>query len=194
MVRPSTGSWRNASPLIISLLALVLAGPGATDARAEQSGARSSLLAHEAPTARSGLEKAHAQAERWQPDSALRKISISAATTSGAAMEDEGWTYIFYSKRLRRSYEISVFGTMTMGSEGTDAQAVAELEDLPDEFTDSSKAIELARTGGLQPRSQIRMMLTKPAEEPATWEVSSGNPGTLYLVDAEAGKFLRVKE
>lgn len=194
MVRPSTGSFREVWPLIIPLLALVLAGPGATDAGAQQSGARSNLLANQSPTARSGLERAHTQAERWQPDSALRKISISAATTSGTATEDEGWTYIFYSKRLRRSYEISVLGTMTMGSEGADAAAVAELKDLPDEFTDSSRAVTVAREAGFQPRSQIRMMLSKRAEEPATWEVSSGNPGTLYLVDAEAGKFLRVKE
>jgi len=178
--------------LVVSLLAFGLSVHYAPAVQAQQSGARTSLLAREPATARSGLEKARALVARWQPDTELRKIFNSAATAEGTATEDDGWTYVFYSKRLRRSYEVSIFGLMTMGSEGTDADDIAKLGTLPKEFADSNKAVELARNSGFQGRSAIRMALLKRADEPATWEVSSGNP--TYLVDAEAGKFLRVKE
>lgn len=178
--------------LVISLLALGLSGLHAPAVQAQQSGARTSLLAQAPATARSGLDKAHALATSWQPDAELRKIFISAATAEGAATEDNGWTYVFYSKRLRRSYEVSILGPMTMGSEGNDAQAISPLENLPKDYADSNKALAVAREAGFQPGSEIRMTLSKRADGPATWESSSGN--TTYLVDAQSGKFLRVKE
>jgi len=191
-VRHRFGGTLKDALLVVSLLAFGLSILYAPAVQAQQSGARTSLLAREPATARSGLEKAGALATRWQPDAGLRKIFISTATAEGTATEDDGWSYVFYSKRLRRSYEVSILGSMTMGSEGTDAGAIASLENLPKDFTESNKALTLAREGGYQLRTEIRMTLSKRAGEPATWEISSGNPA--YLVDAESGKFLRVKE
>ncbi|MGH9805182.1 MAG: hypothetical protein ACRD4D_08410 [Candidatus Acidiferrales bacterium] len=191
-MKPSPRRALKVSRVVFSLIAVALACLSAHVAAAQQGGARSSLLAHEPPTARSGLEKARALATRWQPDAELRKISIPKATAEGLATEEEGWTYVFYSKRLRRSYEVSILGPMTMGAEGSDAEALAPLEGLPKDFTDSDKAVTAAREGGFQSRPGIRLTLSKRADEPATWEITSGNP--VYLVDAESGKFLRVKE
>lgn len=181
--------WRALFLLAVgSLFGLGLGAP----ADGAQRGARTDILPREAATAVSGLERSRELATRWQPDVELRKVYADSVTSEGAASEDSGWTFVFYSKHLRRSYEVSVSGPMTLGAEGSNPESLAALGSLPKDFTDSDKALTVARESGFRANSSTRMTLAKRADEPATWEITSGTGS--YFVDAESGKFLRVKE
>ena len=175
----------------------ILAGIGAVLATGWL-GAVAPAGAVDAITAKSGLEKAVAEAKKWQPDAELASVGAVNAKADGTSLF---WNYGFQSKKTHTCARVVVLavGKVTMQDLGdcTLAKPIATT------FVDSPAAVAGAKAGGFQAGEEINIVLThrrdanlKPSRE--CWGLSSPDRDfdkkksvmRGWCVDPKSGKFV----
>ena len=149
-------------------------------------------------TAKSGLEKAVAEAKKWKPDAELSMVGTGNAKADGTSMF---WNYDFQSKKTRTCARVMVLaiGRVTTQDFGecTLAKPIATT------FVDSPAAMAGAKAGGFQAGEEISLVLNHRSDKNLNpsrecWRISSPEHDfdkkksvmRSWCVDPKSGKFV----
>jgi hypothetical protein len=149
-------------------------------------------------TAKSGLEKAVAEAKKWKPDAELSGVSTSNAKEDGKSVV---WTYSFQSRKTRTCARVIILaaGRVTIQDLGN----CTLFKPIATTFVDSPEAVAVAKAGGFQVGEEISMHLTHRLDKNLTpsrecWSLSTYEHdfdrkiGLIrgWCVDPKNGKFV----
>jgi hypothetical protein len=139
-------------------------------------------------TAKSSLDKALAEAHKWQPDAVLVDLSTTHAKPDGSATE---WKYAFLSPKTQKRYVATASTGAVTGREVRLGNATEPIAD----FVDSDRVMAEAVKSGVKGGQLVMALKTQAQTKPphVEWLVGSGyEQGVTWVnVDAKTGKLVK---
>ncbi|TFH32039.1 MAG: hypothetical protein E4G97_03205 [Deltaproteobacteria bacterium] len=150
-------------------------------------------------TAKSGLEKAVAEAKKWKPDAVLAGVGTLNAKVDGTSFF---WNYDFQSHKTNTCARVIILAT---GKATTQDYGNCTFSSKPiaTTFVDSPAAVTAAKAGGFQAGEEINLSLTHRRDRNLTpsrecWSLSSPEHDfdkknavmRSWCVDPKSGKFV----